>query len=131
MGLVAFVVEERGRDPGVAALRVAPQTGPDEYSRAVDDLVSRKALDDPETAQMIAGHFAEVVLAKYLAGDEAAAHRAANALISVLGQPYLSIRANRLRGDIEILDIAKIDARSVDEAEEAWAAALERPSSTH
>jgi hypothetical protein len=131
MGLVAFIVEEKGQETGAAALRVDPQTGPDEFSRAVDDLVSRKALDDPETAQMIAGHFAEVVLTRYLAGDEAAANRAANALISVLGQPYLSIRASRLRGDVEILDIAKIDAKSVEEAEEAWTAGIERRSSTH
>ena len=92
MGFVAFLIEERGAKTSGAALSVEEPSVPDEFSRAVDDLVSRKALDDPETAQMIAAHFAEVVINKYLADDEATAHKAANALISVLGQPYLMVR---------------------------------------
>ncbi len=126
MSFVAFLIEERGAKTSGAALSVAEPGAPDEFSRAVDDLVSRKALDDPETAQMIAAHFAEVVINKYLADDEATAHKAANALISVLGQPYLMVTASRLRGDIEITAITKIDAGSRSEAETVWSATLER-----
>ena len=47
MGFVAFLIEERGAKTSGAALSVEEPTAPDEFSRAVDDLVSRKALDDP------------------------------------------------------------------------------------
>jgi hypothetical protein len=126
MGLVGFVVEEKGKDTGGAVLHVEAPAGPDEYSRAVDDLVSRKALDDPEAAQMIAGHFAEVALSKYIEGDQAAAARAGNALLAVLGETYVVVRASRLRGDIEITEIARLEAKSMSEAEMLFTATMEK-----
>lgn len=126
MGLVAFVIEEKGKDASGATLRVDRDAEPDAFSRAVDELVGRDELSDPETRQMIAGHFAEVALSKVLAGDEDTAARAANALLMVVEQPHLLVHANILRGDLEITGITPIEAAGVEEASAVFEATLER-----
>lgn len=126
MDLVTFVVEEKGKETSGTALRVDRNAGPDAFTRAVDELAARNELSDPETRQMLAGHFAEVALSKVLAGDEATAARAANALLMVVEKPYVLVHANVLRGDLEITGITPIEAAGIEEAEAVFEASLER-----
>lgn len=126
MNLVAFVLEEKGKPAAGTTLRVDAGQGSDPFTRAAEEMASRGDLADPETRQMIAGHFAEVALAKVLAGDDAAAGQAANALLLVMEQPYLLVRANRLRGDLEITEVTAVQASGDAEAEAVLEATLER-----
>ena len=91
----------------------------------MEELAGRQALDEPDTAQMIAGHFAEVALSRYLVRDEDAAEQAAGAMLAVLKEPYVLVKASRLQGDIEILSMTRIEARSEEEAEEVFSATIE------
>lgn len=126
MGLVAFVVEQVGAEAGGALLRTEEGAGPNEYSRAVEDLAGRSALDDPGTVTLIAGHFAEVALSKYLAREEEAAGQAASALLQVMKEPFVLVKASRFQSDIEIVSMTRIDARTEEEAEAVFEATIER-----
>jgi hypothetical protein len=130
MGLVAFVVEQVGGETGAAIVRVGEASGPDAFSRAVDEMRATGALSDPSAVSMVSDHFAEVALSAWLVREEEKAEQAAAALLSVRGQPHLIVRASRLQGDIEITAIEPIDAKSDDEAEDVFSATVEKALST-
>ncbi|PSC03067.1 hypothetical protein SLNSH_20810 [Alsobacter soli] len=126
MAFVGVLVDEKGKDTVGTALTTTPDARGNEYSRAVDDLKTRKLLDDPSSAKMFADHFAEITIGKILDQDEAAAGHAADALVAVMGHDFLLVRASKLRDDLEIVDIKRLEADNLEQAEEIWSSTLEQ-----